>query len=78
MICTLFNQAVASGLSVVRMWGHTITPGFAFQTSPGQYREDIFQAFDFILVRIEPRPFPLHVSLILGALLIQQLCVCAG
>jgi hypothetical protein len=52
MICTLFNQAVASGLSVVRMWGHTITPGFAFQTSPGQYREDIFESFDFILVRM--------------------------
>jgi len=32
--------------------GHTITEGHALQTSPGKYNEEIFTAFDFILVRI--------------------------
>ena len=34
-IVRVMNEAVDAGLKVVRMWAHTITPGYAAQVSPG-------------------------------------------
>lgn len=39
----------------MRMWGHTITPGHALHNGPGDYREDIFNAFDFVLDEAKKR-----------------------
>ena len=50
MITDQMNEGVDSGLTVVRMWGHTITPGHALQPSLGNYNESIFEALDWILV----------------------------
>ena len=38
-IRTVFDQGVAAGMKVVRIWAHSITPGWVMQPAPGHYNE---------------------------------------
>ena len=43
------DQAVETGLNVVRAWAHTVSPEYALQTAPGQFSEPIFRGLDYAL-----------------------------
>ena len=38
-IRAVFDQGVAAGMKVVRIWAHSITPGWVMQPTPGHYNE---------------------------------------
>eukprot|EP00884_Botryococcus_braunii_P017464 jgi/Botrbrau1/4400/Bobra.105_2s0043.1 len=44
-----FSAAQANNLNVVRMFGFGTAPRFALQSAPGQYNEQVFRAFDYVL-----------------------------
>jgi len=54
-IVRVFNEAVTSGMKVVRMWAHTITEGHAAQTSPGVWNEQVLEGMDFVLAEAGKR-----------------------
>lgn len=50
-VTSQFRAAVASNMTVVRMFGHGVATGFHLQdpAAPGTYSERAFQAFDYVL-----------------------------
>lgn len=48
-IVDVMNDAVKSGLKVMRAWAHTITKGHETQREPGEYDEKILEGMDFIM-----------------------------
>lgn len=50
-VTSQFRAAVASNLTVVRVFGHGVATGFYLQNpaAPGTYSERAFQAFDWVL-----------------------------
>lgn len=49
------DTAVATGLNVVRAWGHSVSPEYALQTEPGQYSEAIFRGLDYAVEQARRR-----------------------
>jgi hypothetical protein len=49
------DTAVATGLNVVRAWGHSVSPEYALQTAPGQYSEAIFRGLDYAVEQARRR-----------------------
>ncbi|KIZ05300.1 hypothetical protein MNEG_2660 [Monoraphidium neglectum] len=43
------RDAAASGINTIRMWAHTTTSLYPFQTAPGVYDERGLKALDFVL-----------------------------
>ena len=64
MIVRLMNQGVATGMKVMRLWAHTITEGFATQTAPGVWNEDILLGFDFVIDQAHRRGLKLIIALV--------------
>ncbi|CAD7699737.1 unnamed protein product [Ostreobium quekettii] len=60
----MFARAGAAGLSVVRTWVHTNDPKFPFQTGPGVYNEQAFQALDFVIAEARRSGIKLLLSLV--------------
>ena len=50
-VVTQFQEALASNLTVVRMFGHGVVTGFYLQNpaAMGTYNEQAFRAFDYVL-----------------------------
>lgn len=55
LIRSLMDTAVATGLNVVRAWGHSVSPEYALQTAPGQYSEAIFRGLDYAVEQARRR-----------------------
>mmetsp|Transcript_24354 Transcript_24354/g.79478 ORF Transcript_24354/g.79478 Transcript_24354/m.79478 type:complete len:311 (+) Transcript_24354:561-1493(+) len=51
----MLNRAVDAGLSVVRIWAHSIVPGRELQPEPGVYDEEVFAALDYLLDQAHQR-----------------------
>jgi len=47
-ITNIMNRAAMSGMTVLRMWAHTIVEGRSLQTASGEYDEEVFKGLDFI------------------------------
>lgn len=64
-VTSQFQAAVASNLSVVRMFGHGVATGFYLQNpaAPGMYNERAFQAFDWVLDQAARYKLRLVISL---------------
>jgi mannan endo-1,4-beta-mannosidase len=43
------RQAAEQGMNTVRMWAHTTSDVFPFQTSPGVYDERGIRSLDYVL-----------------------------
>jgi len=64
-VTSQFRAAVASNMSVVRMFGHGVATGFHLQdpAAPGTYSERAFQAFDYVLDQAARFKLKLVISL---------------
>jgi len=54
-LANLMNAAVDNGLTVLRMWTHSVTPGRELQPEPGVYDEEIFEGLDWIIAEAGKR-----------------------
>jgi hypothetical protein len=48
-LLNVMNQGVAAGMKVVRVWAHSITPGWEMQKGPGSYDEKVLKGMDFVM-----------------------------
>ena len=48
-LLNVMNQGVAAGLKVLRVWAHSITPGWEMQTGPDSYNETVLKGMDFVM-----------------------------
>eukprot|EP00884_Botryococcus_braunii_P017735 jgi/Botrbrau1/4645/Bobra.33_2s0016.1 len=58
-----FDLAKQHNFNVVRMFGFGTKPGFGLQVSPGQYNEDAWEAFDFVIDEAGKRGLRLVIAL---------------
>jgi mannan endo-1,4-beta-mannosidase len=49
LLRNIMDKAVGAGLNVMRAWAHAVSPEYALQPSPGQYREAVFRGLDYVL-----------------------------
>ena len=48
-LLNVMNQGVAAGMKVLRVWAHSITPGWEMQTGPDSYNETVLKGMDFVM-----------------------------
>ena len=48
-LLNVMNQGVAAGMKVIRVWAHSITPGWEMQTGPDRYNETVLKGMDFVM-----------------------------
>ena len=48
-LLNVMNQGVAAGMKVIRVWAHSITPGWEMQTGPDTYNETVLKGMDFVM-----------------------------
>ena len=48
-LVNVMNQGVAAGMKVIRVWAHSITPGWEMQTGPDTYNETVLKGMDFVM-----------------------------
>lgn len=63
-IVRIMNEAVRTGLKVVRVWAHTITKGLEVQIAPGVWNEEALEGLDFFVS--EARKRQLRIILVLA------------
>lgn len=63
-VITQFQAAIASNLTVVRMFGHGVATGFYLQNpaAMGTYNEQAFRAFDYVLDQAARHQLKLVIS----------------
>ena len=63
-VVTQFQAAIASNLTVVRMFGHGVASGFYLQNpaAMGTYNEQAFRAFDYVLDQAARHQLKLVIS----------------
>lgn len=48
-IIDVLDQGVAAGMSVLRVWSHSVTDGWSMINGAGSYNESIIEGLDFIV-----------------------------
>ncbi|KAK9841349.1 hypothetical protein WJX74_004374 [Apatococcus lobatus] len=60
----IMDQAVSSGLTVMRAMAFGVSPEYALETSPGQYSETIFRGMDYMLDQARQRGIKVLLALV--------------
>lgn len=55
LLRNIMDQAVSSGLTVMRAMAFGVSPEYALETSPGQFSETIFRGMDYMLDQARQR-----------------------
>ncbi|CEF97526.1 Glycoside hydrolase, catalytic domain [Ostreococcus tauri] len=62
-IVRLLNEGVKTGLKVIRVWAHLITPGQEVQSEPGVWNEERLRGLDFFIDEARKRRLRLVIVL---------------
>jgi len=60
------SDSIRQGMTVVRIWAHSVTPGWEMEPSAGVYNETVLRGLDFVIAEAGKRNLKLILVRLAG------------